>query len=102
MMHARVLVAVHGAALTNMAFQPPFDSSVIEIVFSPRKVRGRAGAGFFLLFGAPCVCLCVGGCGCVSVCVRMSASTPSPTTTNNQTTKYATHNCESPTKKKTA
>lgn len=38
-MKARIMVAVHGAALTNMAFQPPYDSSVVEIIFSPRKAR---------------------------------------------------------------
>lgn len=36
-MRARILVAVHGAGLTNMLWQPPFDSSVVEVVFSPRK-----------------------------------------------------------------
>lgn len=33
---AKVLVGVHGAALTNMMWQPPVTSTVIEIVFEPR------------------------------------------------------------------
>jgi hypothetical protein len=37
-MHASVLIGVHGAALTNMVWQPPVQSTVIEIGFNPRKV----------------------------------------------------------------
>lgn len=37
-MAANILVAVHGAAITNMIFQPPFDSTTIEIIFDYRKV----------------------------------------------------------------
>jgi hypothetical protein len=35
-MNAKVYVAVHGAALTNMIYQPPLRSAVVEIVFPPR------------------------------------------------------------------
>ncbi|EWM30639.1 Glycosyltransferase AER61, uncharacterized [Nannochloropsis gaditana] len=36
-MRASILIGVHGAALTNMVWQPPVDSTVIEIGFQPRK-----------------------------------------------------------------
>ena len=42
-MRASILVGVHGAALTNMVWQPPLESTVIEIGFNPRKVGGWVG-----------------------------------------------------------
>jgi len=43
-MTASILIGVHGAALTNTVFQPPVESTVIEIGFNPRKVmcEGKA------------------------------------------------------------
>jgi capsular polysaccharide biosynthesis protein len=40
-MTASILIGVHGAALTNMVWQPSIDSTVIEIGFKPRKVRAN-------------------------------------------------------------
>jgi capsular polysaccharide biosynthesis protein len=37
-MTASILIGVHGAALTNTVFQPPVQSTVIEIGFNPCKV----------------------------------------------------------------
>lgn len=38
-MTASILIGVHGAALTNMIWQPPVESTVVEIGFEPHKVR---------------------------------------------------------------